>query len=246
MLSQKVLPHIVLAQAAMPHLKDTPSSSYMFVTGRMGEDCLKTDEALLCISNAAIYGVSCALRAESAEVHVAARVAELRIGSVIRRDDAGENPAFPGWRAQPASALACVIADAMLNADGGQVLRISEEMIATAPRERRREAPLFEAGGVEASTETRQQAGAVPVKLMAVPAVLQHEEPGHYGSKRYASERVGSYAPRGGDVAASGREARYERDEPREREAEGITGKVGAAIERGMERVGLTSAHKEA
>jgi hypothetical protein len=242
--SQKVLPHIVLAQAAMPHLKDTPSSSYMFVTGRMGEDCLKTDEALLCISNAAIYGISCALRAESAEVHVAARVAELRIGSVIRRDDAGENPAFPGWRAQPASALASVIADAMLNADGGQVLRISEEMIATAPRERRREAPLFEAGGVEASTETRQLAGAAPVKLVAVPAVLQHEAPGHYGSERYASERGGSYAARG-DVA-SGREARYEREEPREREAEGITGKVGAAIERGMERVGLTSAHKEA
>ena len=42
--SQKVLPHIVLAQAAMPHLKDDPSSSYLFITGRMGEDCLKTDE----------------------------------------------------------------------------------------------------------------------------------------------------------------------------------------------------------
>ena len=185
---------------------------------------------------------------------MAARVAEIRVGAVIRRDEAGENPAFPGWRALPASALASVIVDAMHHARGGGVLRISEEMIASAPRERRREAPLFEAGGVEASTEARQQAGAMPVKLVAVPAVLQAEEPGHYGSERYATERGGSYE-RGGSSGrearyergdASGREARYEREEPREREAEGITGKIGGAIERGMERVGLTSAHKEA
>ena len=173
---------------------------------------------------------------------MAARVAEIRVGAVIRRDEAGENPAFPGWRALPASALASVIVDAMHHARGGGVLRISEEMIANAPRERRREAPLFEAGGVEASTEARQQAGAAPVKLVAVPAVIQAEGPGHYASERYASERGGSYE-RGG---SSGREARYEREEPREREAEGITGKIGGAIERGMERVGLTSAHKEA
>ena len=225
----------------MPHLKDIPSSSYLFVTGRMGEECLKVDEALLCISNAAIYGVSCALRAETEEARVAARVAEIRVGAVIRRDEAGDNPAFPGWRALPASSLASVIVDAMRHARGGQVLRVSEEMIASAPRERRREAPLFEAGGVEASTEARQQAGVAPVKLLAVPAVLQQEGPAHYGSPRYAEQRGGGY-----DDMAAGREARYEREEPRERESEGITGKVGGMLERGMERVGLTSAHKEA
>ena len=130
--SQKVLPHVVLAQAAVPHLKDMSSSSYLIISGRMGEDCLKPDEALLCISNAAIYGVSAALRAETEEVRVAARVSELRVGAVIRRDEAGENPAFPGWRAQPASALASVLVDAMHNARGGQVLPCAAAAVAAS------------------------------------------------------------------------------------------------------------------
>jgi NADP-dependent 3-hydroxy acid dehydrogenase YdfG len=242
-MQSKVLPHIVLAQAAMPHLKDVELSSYLIVDGRMGEECLKTDEALLCISNAAIYGVAAALRAEAGEARVAARVAELRVGAVIRRDDAGENPAFPGWRALPASGLASVICQAMQGIESGRVVRVSEDAIANAPRERRREAAMFEAGGVEASRETKQMAGVIPAKVVAVPAVIAEEQPSYYGSERYASERSGGAYRGDADVAAR-REARYARDED-EPQREGITGKVGGMLQSGMEKVGLAS-HKEA
>ena len=33
--AQKVLPHIIVAQACLPHLLDHDSSSYSIVTGRM-------------------------------------------------------------------------------------------------------------------------------------------------------------------------------------------------------------------
>ena len=174
---------------------------------------------------------------------MAARVAELRVGAVIRRDEAGENPAFPGWRALPASGLASVIVQAMQGIESGRVVRISEDAIANAPRERRREAPMFEAGGVEASRETKQMAGVMPVKTVAaVPAVLIDEHPAHYGSERYASERSGGGAYRGDADVAARREARYARDEG---EPQGITGKVAGALQSGMEKVGLAS-HKEA
>jgi len=232
-----VLPHIVLAQAATPHLKDVESSSYLIITGRMGEECLKADEALLSISNAAIYGVSAALRAELSDARVAARIAELRLGAVIRRDSADENPAFPGWRAQPASALASVIVDAMRSCRGG-VCRVSEEMVQSAPRERRREAPLFQAGGVEAGREAREQvAMAQPGKrVVAVPAVYMEEEPGHYSSQRYSADR-GSYGGAASTFGREGGEAVTERDEGQG----SIMGKVGGALERGMERIGITT-----
>jgi hypothetical protein len=131
----------------MPHLTDSQECSYTLVTGRMGEECMKTDEALLCIANAAAYGVSAALRAQMSDANVSARVNELRIGAVIRRDDATDNPAFPGWPAQPASRLASVLVDAMLGTTRNKVIHVMAEDIARAPEEQPHEEVELRGGG---------------------------------------------------------------------------------------------------
>ncbi len=96
----------MVAQASVAHLIDRPECTYTIVTGRMGEHCDKPDEALLCIANAAEFGVSAALRAQCREKGVNARVLEMRLGTVVKRDAAYENPAFPGWPAHNASEVA--------------------------------------------------------------------------------------------------------------------------------------------
>ena len=252
----------------MPHLLDRPASSYSIVTGRIGEQCLKVDEALLCIANAATYGVAAALKAEAAHARVAARVNELRIGAIIRRDDAADNPAFPGWNALPSSKLASVIVQHMCGDVDQATLHISERDIERAPEERYAEPEAAREGAPSprrvgeafVAAREREPAAVGPVKLVTVPAMAEGRE----GRERYSGGEGERYT--GGSretrfVQGGEREERYleqreqryggepgrERERFAEREPaerEGVAGKAAGLMERVGERMGLTS-HKE-
>ena len=135
-MATKVLPHIVVAQATAPHVIDRAEASYTIVSGRMGETCEAPEQALLCIANAATFGVAAALRAQCHQSGVSARVLELRLGVVVKRDDAHENPGFPGWRAHNASSVASFWAQKVaLGRAGGEeaVLPVGERELGQAP-----------------------------------------------------------------------------------------------------------------
>jgi NAD(P)-dependent dehydrogenase (short-subunit alcohol dehydrogenase family) len=134
-MSTKVLPHIVVAQAAVEHVVDRKESSYTIVTGRMGQRCEKSDEALLCIANAASYGVASALRAQCRDHGAKARIPELRIGCVVKRDQAYDNPAFPGWQAHNASTVARFWARHVAGDPGAEeVIQCTEEQLGVLPQ----------------------------------------------------------------------------------------------------------------
>ena len=159
-MSSKVLPHIVVAQAAVAHVIDRKESSYTIVTGRMGQRCEKADEALLCIANAASYGVASALRAMCRERGVKARMPELRIGCVVKRDSQYDNPAFPGWPAHNASSVARFWARHVAqNPDVEEVIPCTEEQLGALPQKGQRQ---------------QQGQGAVGGKAKEVP-VSQHQ-----------------------------------------------------------------------
>ena len=159
-MSSKVLPHIVVAQAAVAHVIDRKESSYTIVTGRMGQRCEKADEALLCIANAASYGVASALRAMCRERGVKARMPELRIGCVVKRDSQYDNPAFPGWPAHNASSVARFWARHVAQNPGvEEVIPCTEEQLGALPQKGQRQ---------------QQGQGAVGGKAKEVP-VSQHQ-----------------------------------------------------------------------
>jgi hypothetical protein len=194
--AQKVLPHIVLAQACIPHLIDKQESSYTVVTGRMGEECMKTDEALLCIANAASFGVAAALRAQMVDAEVAARINEVRIGAVIRRDEAEENPAFPGWVAMPASRLASVLVQEMLGTTRNKVIHVSEEDIKRAPEEEEHEEIELRGGGARGIAITPVK---VSGKIVGAPTELGG---GAAGAKVIYKERGGETPSRAAPLAS--------------------------------------------
>jgi hypothetical protein len=182
-----VLPHIIVAQACLSHLLDSEESSYNIIDGRMGEECLKVDEALLCIANAAVFGIAAALRAELKAARVNARFNELRIGAVIRRDAATDNPAFPGWRSYPASQLASVLVSEMQGERREDVVHIEEEDIARAPREEQHEM------GREVIGERR--VSTVGVKAVPATAVVVGGGPAEVTTGKFR-ERAGGEARR--------------------------------------------------
>ncbi len=99
----------IVSQACMPHLLDRPQSSYTIITGRMGEECMKTDEAVLTIANAATGAT--VRGAELRDAGVLARANELRIGAVIRRDrEVAGGGASAAWMLS--DALSALAADA--------------------------------------------------------------------------------------------------------------------------------------
>ena len=161
-MSTKVLPHIVVAQAAVAHVVDRKESSYTIVTGRMGQRCEKADEALLCIANAASYGVASALRAQCREHGVKARIPELRIGCVVKRDQAYENPAFPGWAAHNASAVARYWARSVAsNPAAEEVIQCTEEQLGVLPQKSQRQQ---QQQGGKVGQQQQQQQGEIRVQ----------------------------------------------------------------------------------
>ena len=182
-----VLPHIVLAQACIPHLLDKQDSSYSVVTGGMGEECLKTDQALLTVANAASYGVAEALRAQLNEAGVTARVNEMRICAVVRRDDAVDNPAFPGMPAVPSSKLASVICEQLQGTVRNEVLRISVRDILSAPEEPSHEAHYAEGEAARIAMTPKVSGKLVESsKPTGTPGKIYEEERRGIGARKFA------------------------------------------------------------
>eukprot|EP00887_Chlorella_sp_A99_P002874 scaffold6.g2874.t1 len=126
-LDVKIAPHIYLAKALVPLLRDAPTTSYTVITGMLGEVVPWPSVALTAVANAAVYGAVLALQAELRGKPP--RVNELRIAAVIRPDDKAENPDFPGAPAFPASRVGA----AVLGIAGGEqrdaVVRLGEEQL---------------------------------------------------------------------------------------------------------------------
>lgn len=105
-LAEKTLPHLVLLQIASGSIRDSPTSSWTIVTGGSGAKCEAADTALLTIGNAASSGVAAAAIKLWEERKKKSRFVEARLDTVVKRDTATCNAAFPGREAVNASALA--------------------------------------------------------------------------------------------------------------------------------------------
>lgn len=101
----KIEGHLWLAKALIPLMKKVSfGSSYLIVTGGLGEVVPWPETALTALGTAAAYGLTLALQAELKESPV--RVNEFRIFALVRRDAEKDNPLFAGAPAVPVSKVA--------------------------------------------------------------------------------------------------------------------------------------------
>lgn len=123
----RALPHLLLAQAFFPLLKQDNSSSFTFITGMLGERCSMPGVAALSIANAAIYGIIRSFEAEHAEKPQ--RVNELRIAALIRRDNQPGHPFVTGGHAYPASLIGDEAVSVAIGQQNREILRIMSDYL---------------------------------------------------------------------------------------------------------------------
>lgn len=85
----RAVPHLVLAQALLPLMKQESASSYTIVTGLLGENCFMPQFAGITVSNAAIFGLFLAVESENSGKPV--RLYEMRIGAMISKDSQSDS-----------------------------------------------------------------------------------------------------------------------------------------------------------
>ncbi|KDD76395.1 hypothetical protein H632_c242p1 [Helicosporidium sp. ATCC 50920] len=109
-----------------PLLKNDPSSTYMVVTGKLGEKCTGANLAAYSIASATVYAVVSALRAEQAAAGEEgapsqalacppprAVVREFRIGTAVRRDEEDHHFQFPDAPSAPAREVGLAAVDVL-------------------------------------------------------------------------------------------------------------------------------------
>lgn len=120
----KIEGHLWLAKALVPLMKKDAGSSYLVVTGMLGEIVPWPETALTAVGNAAVYGFTVALQAELKESPV--KVNEFRIAALIRRDAEKDNPMFAGAPAVAVSKVAKLALGAMTGAQRDGIVRVGD------------------------------------------------------------------------------------------------------------------------
>lgn len=82
----KLISILFAAQALVPLLKDTETSTFTIVTGSLGEYCFAPQFALTSIATAGVYGLATSLQAEAKASGKKYRINEFRIGTIILPD----------------------------------------------------------------------------------------------------------------------------------------------------------------
>lgn len=124
----RTMPHFRLMKAIRSYVKDDIHSSYLFITGMLGERCHMPQLAGLTISNAFLYGIILAFQAENFQLKSDFRINELRIGSMLTRKEDASHPFMkPSSSAYPSNLVGQeVIKIIMGNADR-KVFRLSDQ-----------------------------------------------------------------------------------------------------------------------
>ncbi len=129
----RAMPHLLLAQAFFPLLKKDKSSSFIFITGMLGERCSMPNMAALTIANAAAYGIIRSVEAEHADDPQ--RINELRIAALIRRDSQAGHPFIKDGHAYPASLIGNEAVAIATGQQNREINRIMADYLATKEAE---------------------------------------------------------------------------------------------------------------
>lgn len=124
----RATPHLMLAQALLPVMKQAPSSSYTIITGMLGERCFNKDFAALTIANSAIYGIVQAIKAEIEQRPV--RLYEMRIGALLRKDSTLGHPFTKGGTAYSATLIGEQAVDFAVGKQPPGIVRIGSDTLA--------------------------------------------------------------------------------------------------------------------
>jgi NAD(P)-dependent dehydrogenase (short-subunit alcohol dehydrogenase family) len=124
----RALPHLLLAQAFFPLLKEDKKSSFTFITGMLGERCSMPNMAALSISNAAAYGIIRSVEAEHADEPQ--RINEIRIAALIRRDNAAGHPFLKEGHAYPASLIGNEVVNVANGKQNREIIRVMSDYLA--------------------------------------------------------------------------------------------------------------------
>jgi NAD(P)-dependent dehydrogenase (short-subunit alcohol dehydrogenase family) len=132
---ERAVPHLLLAQAFFPLLKEHASSSFTFITGMLGERCSMPNMAALTIANATAYGIIRAVEAEHADEPQ--RINELRIAALIRRDNQAGHPFIKDGHAYPASLIGNEAVAMATGKQNREINRIMGDYLATKEAEQK-------------------------------------------------------------------------------------------------------------
>lgn len=86
------IPHFRLIKAILSHIKDDSRSSYLFITGMLGERCHIPQVAGLTLANSFLYGIILAFQSELLHLENKVRINEIRIGAMLQRRDSTSHP----------------------------------------------------------------------------------------------------------------------------------------------------------
>jgi hypothetical protein len=86
--AERALPHHRLLKAVAPLVRNDPRSSYTFITGMLGERCFMPEKLTgMTLSNGLLYSMIVAFRSEQKAAGNSFRIGELRIGSMLHKDN---------------------------------------------------------------------------------------------------------------------------------------------------------------
>lgn len=122
------MPHFRLLKTIQKLVKDEACSSYLFITGMLGERCHMPTLACLSLSNAFLYGLILSFQAESSQSNKKFRINEIRIGSMLRRRDDISHPFMePSTSAYPSDLVGREAIKIVTSKKDRQILRLVDE-----------------------------------------------------------------------------------------------------------------------
>lgn len=124
----RAIPHLLLSHTLLPLLKQASTSSYVIVTGLLGEKGYMPGASALTIANATIYGIVRSLEGENCEKPF--RINELRIGALIKKDSRPGHPFVQHGTAFSARLIGSETAKIAAGTQKNQIIRITAEDLA--------------------------------------------------------------------------------------------------------------------
>ncbi|KAL4432189.1 hypothetical protein ABPG77_005951 [Micractinium sp. CCAP 211/92] len=122
--------HFTFSKYVLPQMKQSPTSSFLYITGGVGQRVLSADSGLATVGGAALYGI---VRAAQAQYENAPpRINELRIYALVTRH--GETPRYDSHFVQgrPAHSnrkIGNLAAEALVSAGPGERMDVTSERL---------------------------------------------------------------------------------------------------------------------
>ncbi|PSC75546.1 peroxisomal trans-2-enoyl-reductase-like [Micractinium conductrix] len=122
--------HFVFSKYVLPQMSQSPTSSFLYITGGVGKRVLSADSGLATVGGAALYGV---VRAAQAQYQGAApRINEMRIYALVTRH--GETPRYDshfvqGLHAHSNRKVGNLAAEQLLTAVADELMEVTSERL---------------------------------------------------------------------------------------------------------------------